>query len=161
MLNNIQNLVHNWTHGRFVMDSGYYAGRAPISSDLNSEILESIYEGLKGKAGGEDATNFVRFVNMLDDLSASSFIVAFEQFCANDCKIVAIKQVKEDRIRITGHGKEAEIQAFAIIAEALSGRRRSEDEIKRLSHDIKNEFIKKHRKDIPAEELKNQGPFYH
>ena len=161
MLDNLQNLVNNWTQRRFLLDSGYYAGRAPTTSDLNSQILESIYDGLKSEAGGKDATNFVRFVNNLDDLSASSFIVAFEQFCANDCKIVAIKQRKEDRTRITGYGDEAEMQAFAVIAEALSGRRRSDDEIKRLSDGIKYEFIRKHHKEIPAKEQREiRSTFY-
>jgi hypothetical protein len=148
----LQRLVHDWTKGRFVMDSGHYAGRLPTKSDLNSPILQSLYDGIKKELGVDAAKNFVRFVNKLDDLSASSFIVAFERFCAEGCKVVDIKQYGVDRNRVTGYGAAGEMQAFAVIAEALGGRKRSEDEIRQISDDIKYQFILSHQKEIPSSE---------
>ncbi len=144
--------VHDWTKGRFVMDSGYYAGRGPTQSDLNSPLLEMFYSGIKKDIGTEAAVNFVRFVNNLSDLSASAFIVAFERFAANDCKVVEIAQQKGDDTRLTGHGAALEAQAFAVIASALTGPKRSEAELRLAHENIKCEFIRKHQKEIPTGE---------
>ena len=134
------------------MDSGYYAGRPPQPCDLDSSILELFYRGIKKDAGADAARNFVRFVNKLNDLSASSFIVAFEQFCASGCKTIGIEQNEKDRIRVTGHGDTRDVQAFAVVMESLARGKKSEDEIRRLSNGIKFEFIITHQKEIPANE---------
>lgn len=153
MPSNLYTLVGEWTKGKipggFCFDSGYYAGRPPSTSDINTAVLEGFYDGLKKKAGEEAAANFVRFVNALQDMSASSFIVAFEAFFRSGCKVIDIKQRKSDRTRITEHGGAAESQAFAVMANALAGRHRSEEEICELSIRVKQEFITKHRKEIP------------
>lgn len=160
MLGNIQRLVDDWTGGRFFMDSGFYAGRGPTESDLDSQILESFYVGIRASEGAEAAINFVRFVNNLEDLSASSFIVAFERFCARGCKETTIAQRTEDRDRITDRGDAGEAQAFAVFA-SLFGERRSPEQIKILSGRIKYDFIRRHVKEIPADEQRaTQNPYF-
>lgn len=151
--------VHDWIKGRFVMDSGYYAGRGPTQSDLNSALLEMFYDGIKKDAGTDAAANFVRFVNKLDDLSASAFIVAFERFAANDCKTIKIAQDKGDGTRLTGRGAALEAQAFAVIASAFAGPKRSEAELRQAHDGIKYQFIQKHKKEIPANERRTMSAF--
>lgn len=153
MEQNISGLVHSWTRGRFCMRSGFYAGRGPTSSDLNSDILESLYQGIKKELGEAAAANFVRFVNKLDDLSASAFIVAFEQFWAQDCKTVEIEQTSEDRMRLDARGSGLEAQAFgAVMSHMSGGSNKSEDEIRHLSNRLKGKFIWTHRDEIPEDE---------
>lgn len=152
MQRNLSELVREWVGGRFSMRSGYYAGRPPSPSDLDSDILESIYTGIKKQVGDEAATAFARFVNKLNDLSASSFIVAFERFWAKDCKMVDVAQETTDRTRLDGYGDALHAQAFAVVAQALSGPRMSEDEILHASNWVKGKFINKHEKEIPDDE---------
>jgi len=160
----LSELVLKWTKGKglgFIMDSGYYAGRGPTQSDLNSKLLEAFYDGIKKDVGEKEAKNFVRFVNKLDDLSASAFIVAFEQFAARKYKIIDIKQKPEDGNRLTAHGPGLEAQAFALIAGALAGPKRSPAENLRASETIKYAFINKHQKEISANERRSaRAPAY-
>ena len=133
--------------GGFHLDSGYYAGRPPSSSDIDTKTLEGIYKGLKAKVGQKAATNFVRFVNKLEDMSASSFIVALQRFWHSDCDKVYIAQPKEDHVA-------NEAGAFATLALGLTGRRASQDEVIRLSEKLKAQFIAAHSREIPAAERK-------
>jgi len=147
-------LAPSWVDGRFVFRSGFYAGRPPSLGDLNSNILEAIYSGIKRDVGEEEGTNFVRFVNNLDDLSASAFIVAFEFFCANDCKRVDFSQKPEDRRRLDGRGRGLEVEAFGLIGEVMFGRKMSNDEIRSISNSIKSQFILHHQLEIPKDEVR-------
>ena len=150
-------LTSKWVRGKeiprgFILDSGYYAGRPPTPSDINTVVLKSFYEGLAQDVGMHAAVNFVRFVNKLDDLSASSFIVAFERFWASDCMAIQVVQDREDRIRVTVHGDVRDAQAFAVVAEALGSRRMSEENRLEASNAIKRDFIQKHLSEIPEGE---------
>ena len=152
MFGNLHAQVCKWTKNSLAMDSGYYAGRPPTPSDLNFKILEALYRGIKEDIGVDAARNFARFVNLLHDLSASAFIVAFEQCCDSGFKAISITQRKEDRTRITSHGGARDAQAFAVVAQALCGERKGEDEIRQLSREIKQAFIECYRVEIPEEE---------
>src|SRR3989338_2371038 len=72
--------VNQWTKGKFNFRASFYTGRDPNSGDLNSSILEDIYQGIRKEFGDQKAKNFARFVATLGDLSASAFIQAFENF---------------------------------------------------------------------------------
>jgi hypothetical protein len=141
-----------WVDGRFSMRSGFYAGRPPSTSDLNSKILEMFYQGMKRDVGSDEAGNFVRLVNNLTDLSATSFIVAFERFWATSCKEVSIAQSIADRMQLSGHGEAAYGEGLFAIVTALTNRGTSENEIRFLSHNIKREFIQSHINEIPEAE---------
>ncbi len=160
----LYDFVSSWTRGKipggFCLDSGYYAGSPPNTGHLNSAVLEGIYQGLKSHLGLRQARNFVRFVNHLTDLSASSFITAFERFFRQGCMSAEIIQRRGDRTRITAHGDAAHAQAFAIVASALSGRRLSEEEIAERSEEIKRKFIADHLKEIPPQERHKNAPLY-
>lgn len=152
-----ESVVSGWTRN-FVWDSGYYAGRGPSKTDLNSEILEAIYRGIRQDISEVAAINFVRFVNNLVDLSASSFIVAFERFHYSDYETIDVPQRKEDRARLTGRGHALQAQALAVFAGALFGRPRDEAMTLQDSNFIKEDFIRAHRDEIPTGEKKNDSP---
>lgn len=134
------------------MKSGFYAGRGPLECDLNSRILESFYKGIGKEKGKKAAVNFVRFVNKLGDLSASSFIVAFEYFWAGNCENIEVEQHKDDRVRLDAHGDALAAQGLAVLFAVASGEQGDEREIARKSRQIKWEFMDNHRKEIPEDE---------
>jgi hypothetical protein len=125
---------------------------APRRAISTRHLLEMIYNGIKKDAGAEVASNFVRFVNKLDDLSASAFVVAFEQFAAKGGKVIDITQGDKDGIRVTGHGAARDAQAFAVIASALAGPKRTEGELRLAHYSVKHTFVQNHLKEIPAKE---------
>ncbi len=143
MNRNLKELVLHWTNRQFLMRSGYYAGRGPLYCDLNSKMLEEMYAGLKKDVGKEAASNFACFVNTLEDLSASAFIVAFEAFWENDCKIVKFEQRPEDGDRYESHE-----EAFGFLAVALTRGAPDERRAKAASWEIKSDFIRNHKKEI-------------
>ncbi len=155
----IGELGQRWYHGRFVMRSGFFAGRPPSLGDLNFEILEMTYEGLLQDLGQSEATNFVRMVNGLDDLSASSFIVAFERFWNNGCIDTLVHQEEVDRIALSSRGNSLAAEALGAIGSVLSNRT-SEDQIRAISFAIKRVFITKHLSEIPHGERKGDKVTY-
>lgn len=151
MQGNISDLVRTWTDGTFCMRSGYYAGRRPSEGDLGSRHLEMLYQGIRKDVGVEGAANFVRFVNKLDDLAASSFIVAFEQFWAEECKVIDISQKPGDRMRLDARGDALLSQGFGAIMSAMADRGSGMDH-RHLSLEVKARFIKDHLTEIPEDE---------
>lgn len=150
---NVKKMVYNWVGHRFSMDSGYYAGRGPTRSDLNSDLLEKLYQGIRRDLGKEEAANFVRFVNNLDNLSASAFIVAFEKFLAKEGKVAHVTQELGDGTCLTGHGEALEGQAFSAVASVMFDKR-SPEKLRQEHEGIKDIFIRIHEEEIPDEERK-------
>lgn len=52
----------------------YYSGRGATLSDLNSEILQGIYLGIKKEFGDKAAENYVKMVVGIKVLSATTFL---------------------------------------------------------------------------------------
>lgn len=52
----------------------YYSGRGAILCDLNSDILQGIYLGIKEKFGDEPAENYVKMVEGIKVISATTFL---------------------------------------------------------------------------------------
>jgi hypothetical protein len=141
----VYSAVGRWTKGQFLFRSSYYTGRGVSSSDLNSAMLEGFYQGIKTEVGVQEAANFVKFVDSLNDLSASAFIQAFGSFWHSECKITAFAQGDRDGDRLTGNGDELFAESLALMAGALGGRRASPMEIQAASCRIKQEFLMTHK----------------
>ncbi len=141
---------------------GHYAGREPTTTDLNSPLLERFYDAIKVEFGREEAGHFVRFVHHLNDLSMSSFVLAFEVFFCSDCKTIQIEQSASDRIYLDHDDMRYE-QASVLVAEALAGKvNTDEDQITQKSREIKSPFLRNHLHELLPEEQKAlQPPSYH
>lgn len=147
----LRELNHQWTNGGFVMRSGFYAGRSVSYGDLNSTILEQHYQGILKELGEVAATNYIRFVNKLQDLSASAYIVAFERFWASDCMEVEVSQRPADRNALSGRDDALFAEGLWAMASMLNNHH-SEPEVKMMSLAVKSDFILKHRNQIPESE---------
>lgn len=55
-------------------DHSYYSGRPATLSDLNSKILEQIYQGIAENISKEAADNYLQLVDEIECLSATAFI---------------------------------------------------------------------------------------
>jgi hypothetical protein len=64
----------------------FYSGRGAITCDLNGEILEGIYKGIKKEFGENSAKNFVKMVDDIKVLSATTFLEELYVLFSNDWK---------------------------------------------------------------------------
>jgi hypothetical protein len=142
---NLEEAIPRWTKKAFILRSSYYTGRNPSEGDLNSVMLEGIYNGIKKEVGQKEATNFVKFVENLTDLSASAFIQAFERFWRSDCTNFNQIQPEGSGNQLTGQGDQLLTEGFGVLANALSGRRVSPETIRLDSRRIKAPFIAKYK----------------
>jgi len=75
--------VFTWTEGYVVLQSEWNKG-----SQICYEHLEMIHEGIRRDIGAEQAFNFSSMVFSLNDFNIYPFSVAFEEFWANNFKIL-------------------------------------------------------------------------
>ena len=64
----------------------YYSGRGAILCDLDGKILEGIYQGIKKEFGVRAAQNFVKMVDDIKVLSATTFLEELYMLCGNGWK---------------------------------------------------------------------------
>lgn len=67
-------------------DPSYYSGRGAIIGDLNSEILEKVYQGIKSEHGESAAKAYEKLVAAIPKLSATDFLVSLYGLQANGWK---------------------------------------------------------------------------
>ncbi len=152
-ITDIKLAIDRWTKGRLTLRSSFYTGRDPSASDLNSTMLEGIYQGIKAEVGQTEAINFAKFVANLKDLSASAFIQAFELFWYGGCvnlKETVVTQRERSGHQLTGRDKELFAEGFALIGAALSGSMMSASQIEQASRSIKSQFVFNHKDEIAA-----------
>ncbi len=145
----IRSTVERWTKDKMYFSSSFYTGRGVTSSDLNSEILEDMYCGIKADIGPKEARNFAKFVANLKDLSASAFIQAFEVFWKEGCSQPMIAQAPRSGYKSTGV-IENEIlgEVFVLTGHAFSGRVQTQAQVEADSRSLKAEFVAKHAAEI-------------
>ena len=144
----IASAIGRWTKNQFNFRASFYTGRGVNNGDLNSMMLEKIYQGLRVEVSQEVATNFAKFVDKLKDLSASAFIQAFEQFWEGGCQDTNFQQRTGTSNEITGHGHVRDFEAIALLGAALGGQRMNVEETERQSRFLKSTFIEIHRDEI-------------
>ena len=144
----ISESVLRWCRNGFMLRSSYYSGRGVNLGDLNSSFLEMIYQGLKSDVSHEVAVNFVNFVNNQKDLTASGFIIAFEQFWYSDAKNTDPSLPSGLGNKISGEENERIAEGFVLIAQALFGCLSSPEQIERESFIVKADFLRTHMEEI-------------
>jgi hypothetical protein len=130
-------------HSRLSPRSGYYAGRGPMTCDLNSEDLERLWNGLKTEVGVEAARNFVMMVENLGDMSASAFLVSFEHYWHNKKRWDDRKQGSGDGVALSGRGEALRTEGMFAILSALADKRPQESRDFE-SDSIKRSFLTRH-----------------
>lgn len=67
-------IVHEYTKNRMSARPEYYSGRGATLSDLDSKLLEMIYQGILKEIGQNAAKELIKMVEDLDVLSATHFL---------------------------------------------------------------------------------------
>jgi len=70
----MEKLYNIITSNRMSRRPEYYSGRGAITSDLNYNILEGIYQGILKEYGEDAAKNFVEMVSDIKVMSATTFL---------------------------------------------------------------------------------------
>jgi hypothetical protein len=70
----VEEIIYNHCMGMLNPSPEYYAGRGNSVRDLNSSILELLYQGIKKEIGPDAAKAFVNMVRDLKNTNAQSFL---------------------------------------------------------------------------------------
>lgn len=70
----IRQLVMESTNNQMSARPGYYSGRGATTSDLNSDLLNKIADGIKKEYGDQAHDSFVKMVWDTPSLSATAFL---------------------------------------------------------------------------------------
>jgi hypothetical protein len=94
-----------------------------MACDLNSDILEMLYGGIRTEIGAEAARNFVLMVENLTDMSATAFLVSFQHYWGNKYRWDDRKQQSGDGVALSGRGQQLHTEAMFAVLSALSDHR--------------------------------------
>lgn len=72
-----RDIIYQYCEGKMSGRPEFYSGRGNNPGDLNSELLEKVYSGIKTENGDKAANSFVQMVAALTpDASATTFLVS-------------------------------------------------------------------------------------
>lgn len=137
----------------------FYSGRGAILDDLNSDILEKIYLGIKKNYGKKQANAYAKMVEKIPKLSATDFLLSLYELEANKWNLKELNLKDKVGIYVDGPNDKAKIAVgFMTIAGCLHG-----DNARDETNSIKGQFLRKH--DIKSkynrvDENGNQYAFY-
>jgi hypothetical protein len=72
-----EEIIYQYCQGRLFPDPEYYAGHGNDPRDLNSSILELVYQGVLTEKGPAAAKAFVNMVKNLKDTNAKNFLLEY------------------------------------------------------------------------------------
>lgn len=110
----IRQLVMESTNNQMSARPGYYSGRGATTSDLNSDLLNKIADGIKKEYGDQAHDSFVKMVWDTPSLSATAFLT----------NLYALHSAGWDLAKVTlpndGNYIENHSEAFGLMAEVMS-----------------------------------------
>jgi hypothetical protein len=132
--------------GQIVVDAGmhrrpeYYSGRGAITSDLNSPILEKIYQGIEKQYGKKSANQYVKMVAKIPKLSATDFLLSLSKLESNNWKLKGLNLGRERGVYVDGPTDKAKfaVGLFTIAGVFSGGSERDETDF------IKGQFLHNH-----------------
>lgn len=123
----------------------YYSGRGATLSDLNGEILENIYQGIKKEYGKKASESFVNMVKDIPVASATDFLLNLYRLESNNWKWNEKMLGSEKGVYVDGPNDNVKFAVgMATIAGIFGGSMDRDD-----TTSIKNYFLKRHGIEIP------------
>ncbi len=140
-MENLKTIIGNYMSTR----PEYYSGRGATLSDLNSKILEGIYLGIEKQFGDNAAENYVKMVDGIKVLSATTFLNELYALFYADWKYKA-KDKNENGIEIHKNkdGEYDETHGMISMLNAMNNRSDETKQIKGyfcISHGIKPKHL--------------------
>ncbi len=119
----------------------FYSGRGAITSDLNDQILEKVYQGIQQGYGNEAAQAFAQMVGDIPKLSATDFLLTLYTLERRGWKWDKKLSGNEKGIYVDGanDGEKMAI-GFATIGGVMFG-----DNSRDETDYIRREFLKRHK----------------
>jgi hypothetical protein len=119
---------------------GFYSGRGATMSDLNSDILEKIYTGIKTAHGINAGEEFVQMVADIPKMSATDFLYNLYNLECNNWNWDKRMLRDESGVYVDGRSDtEKFAQGLATIAGVFSGMNARDDSLY-----IKESFLRDH-----------------
>lgn len=119
----------------------YYSGRGATMSDLDSNILEKMYQLIETHVGKDNADQFVRMVASIKVLSATDFLITLEGFVAQDFTWTNESRTSDKNgVYADNFGS-----ALATVAEVFGNRGQRRDD----TMTIRSVFLAQHRDAVP------------
>jgi hypothetical protein len=148
------------TLSEIIYDSGmsnrpeFYSGRGVILDDLNSGILEKIYQGIVGSFGKVAGESFITMVESMPKLTATDFLLTLHTLQSSNW---VYNKPSVGAIEI-GKNKDGEYDlcsGFAAISGILFGDSKRDE-----TYSIRGDFLRSHgRKEKEREKISSNG-FY-
>lgn len=119
----------------------FYSGRGARLADLDSTILEMIYQGVKKEFGDAAAKNFCFMVFHHQCLSATAFLNSFYSFIADDCRFRGQASVPQN-VDVGTNEETKEFFGMCSLAEMMCGSQRDETD------SIRGPFLSWHAEEL-------------
>lgn len=137
-------IISEYTKGRLCGRPEFYSGRGACRSDLNSDILEQLYQGILKEHGEKAAKQYALMVQAIDVLSATFFLNSLYALESNKWILSKPKARTEamDHIDVTPDdgdmGKRVASGMAGVMAWTTGGAERDDTFM------IRGEFLQKH-----------------
>lgn len=119
-LKSVVEIIHGYTKGKMSARPEFYSGRGVNSGDLNHNLLLMIHEGIKKELGEKQAEAFVEMLQVLTDLSATSFLNALFRLESNDWNFkVSLFNQKNDGMAFKGVDEDGGLSAMFTVMETM------------------------------------------
>ncbi|HYD03478.1 MAG TPA: hypothetical protein VEC16_04215 [Alphaproteobacteria bacterium] len=132
----------------------YFSGRGATLTDLNDEILETIYQKINKNYGKEVAQNYAQMVADLPVLSATDFLLSLYALESNEWKWDK-RLTHKGGTYLGGRGGDSEMHASALatIGSTLGNNRDD-------TPYIRNNFLMRHKINIESSASERSYGFY-
>jgi hypothetical protein len=130
----------------------FYSGRGAISDDLNSKILEEVYQGVQREHGEKAAKQFAQMVADIPNLSATDFLLTLYRLESHNWKwnkkMLGIEKGIDVGPDYGDGGREA--IGMVTIGNVLGGMLDRDE-----TSYIRGEFLRRHKIEDPKKEQRN------
>lgn len=103
-----------------------------------------LWQGIRNDVGATAASEFVLMVEELEDMSASAFLVSFENYFHSKFRWRHRKQQPSDGVALSGRGDALFTEALWAVGAALGRSKDDERWEKNQSWNIKAMFLRQH-----------------
>lgn len=153
MSKSAEDIIWDYCQGRLNPKPDYYEGHGNNLRDLNSQILELVYQGVLAEKGATAAKAFVNMVKNLKDTSASQFLNEFYRMERKGWRwgepVMKVRATTVEPTTAPVVGKEASQAVKRTVGEILNAFRRGASSV---GHDkaITADFLAAHKGEVDS-----------
>ncbi len=156
MSKSAEDIIWDYCQGRLNPSPDYYEGHGNELRDLNSPILEMVYQGIRTEHGAEPAKSFVNMVKNLKDTNAASFLNELYRLEKKGWRwaepVLKVRAVTVPAQGVPEQGQAAVAPVKRTVGEILNAFRRGASAI---GHDkaITGDFLAAHKDEVESSQI--------